>query len=147
MEWIFLHACLCLKQGWFNTIVSRWKSAFNDLHGMTGFHTTTYNDPDLGESFAKYLTDTWGPYPIGEAWKKATIRELRKYGRGIYAAVYRIVIYKWEDLPGGGGTRRQVYDYWYDYLPGYGAGIEKDPSEWGGYPYESGFRYSKWECY
>ncbi|MHA1582301.1 MAG: DUF6345 domain-containing protein [Candidatus Baldrarchaeia archaeon] len=146
LEWIFISACLCLRQGWFNTIVSRWKSAFNDLHGMTGFHTTEPDTPNLGEIFAKYLTD-WGPYPIGEAWKKATIRELRKYGRGIYAAVYRIVIYKWEDLLGGGGTRKQVYDYWYDYLPGYGTGIEKDPSEWGDYPYESGFRYSKWECY
>jgi len=142
MEWIFISACLCLKQGWFNSIVKRWNDAFKELHGMTGFHTEqpVYPTHLLGDYFAHYLTDPeWGgPYCIGDAWKMVT---QKLYKSTVYAAIYRVVVVDYF-------LNYVIYDYWYDYLPGYGTGIAEDPSEvaegWIGSIIT--LEYKKWPC-
>lgn len=64
LEWIFISACQVLYE---NGIWDRLWYVFNGLHGVTGFHTVEADTPDLGRFFAYYLTDTWGPYCIGDA--------------------------------------------------------------------------------
>lgn len=141
LEWIFISACLVLN--WQN-IASRWSYAFSgDLHGMTGFSTEEDQTPVLGEYFAKYLADTWGPYNIKDAWKNAT-RNDPNINNAREAAIYRVKLYL-IDL-------NQYVDYGTEHLPGYGSGMIMDPQALITQIRLSGLRvsyniyYDKWSC-
>lgn len=127
LEWIFVSACQVLYE---NGIWDRLWYVFNGLHGITGFHTVEADTPDLGRFFAYYLTDTWGPYCTGDAWRFATINDPAQ-ASWMQAAVYRAVTYIFFPF--------WYVDRWSDYLPGYGS-MSGDPS---GTVY---LWYTRWQC-
>ena len=135
LEWIVISACSVLYH---YGVALRWGEVFDDLHGMLGFHTDMPDVPNLGRLLAYYLTDG-GPLPFIDAWNRATRDAIGD--PLVYAAIYRSAIY---DVEFG----FYVVDYGYEYLPGYGTGMEEDPSYWTSlWPTYVVHRvYDKWPC-
>jgi len=121
LEWIALSACRVLSE---NGIYERLGPVFGGLHGITGFHTAMFDTDDLGRFYAYYLTDTWGPYCIGQAWRLATINDPHQTAN-VQAAIY------WAYW---------TYNHYNEYLVGYGV-LYPDP-----YPGSHSFAYSRWQC-
>lgn len=111
LNWIALDACEVLKE---DGVFDRWRDAFNGLHIMLGFHTTTSDESKRGRYLAFYLTCG---YTFIEAWKKAC-KETESSTT------------EWAYMRSGGGNGVNTYnDHWY------GSGwVSPDPTnKWRAY--------------
>ena len=70
LEWIAFDACEILEYSGagISDVWTRWKPAFNGLHYILGFRTTTSDEKNRGKYFALFLN--WG-YKVRDAWIKA----------------------------------------------------------------------------
>jgi len=113
LEWAILCGCEILHGS--ECTESEWGNAFNRLHGLCGFHTTSYNVPNRGSTFVKYATGQYWPYEsltIKEAWKKTT---QDTQPEGVWGSIYA-------------GAHTGGTELAYEYLPGYETGMFPDPN-------------------
>ena len=104
LEWIFIATCKTVC----GLYLSFCFSSPISLHGIAGFKTDSYDVPDTGKYLAYYLTDTWGPRCIGDAWKLATKHAQPSDVKG---SIVRAVEKEWFWI---------VRDWYNEYIPGYG---------------------------
>ncbi len=128
LEWAILCGCKIVCES--ECTPSEWGNAFNELHGICGFHTKSKNSPYRGSKFAEYATGGVYPYEpltIKESWMHATI-ETQPSDR--WGSIYA-------------GVHDNGIQLWNEYLPGYGTGMFSDPD----YDDPSWYKvFVKWPC-
>lgn len=67
MDWITIDACKVLRDEWWSHVTWRWGDAFEGLHLICGFHTTTHDVKNRGSIFAKRMDGTWAEWTIIQA--------------------------------------------------------------------------------
>ena len=91
----------------------------------------------FGTYFAEYLTDTWGPYSIKEAWRRASQDDPHQTSNEV-AAIYAVCVhyFPWT-----------YKHYWNEYLPGYEGGMFSDPPTRTSRMVRAIYlEYSSWSC-
>jgi len=119
LEWIVLSACEVLSDKYStsppwspypasSSVFDRWGyPVFKGLHAILSFKSISFTCASLGNYLVEYMTGEKGPYPIIEAWYRAT---LETECSGVWAAY----LAEWHDED--------------DYLPGYGlVGPDANP--------------------
>lgn len=124
LEWIVLDACSTLL--WYHPyrmdyVFDRWDQAFDGLHYVLGFSSTTGGGADRGRIFAQYMKQGW---PVRLAWIRATQATNHPWVWGAYLRA--------ESLD----PLTNTYD---DHLPGHGY-VSLDP-----YPVDE-LWYLTWPC-
>jgi len=102
LDWLVLSDCLSLQ--YLNgNVFTRWRPAFQGLHLILGYDTTSADYGTMGSNFVYYMTRPWwlgGAQKIKNAWFSANIDSQPS---DVWSAAL--------------GTCTS----WNDYLPGYGA--------------------------
>lgn len=126
MDWIAIDACEVLRDEWWSHVTWRWGDAFEGLHSICGFHTTTHDVKNRGSIFAKRMDGTWAEWTIIQAWIQAA---KDTEGSDTYVAALAA------DADGNDNT----YDCWNDHIYGHGSQVNPpaDPPFWW---------YGKYQC-